>query len=137
MMSLDDYLATVFGQDWAWGAMDCCFFGGDWVRARTGRDPLAPYRGRYDSAIGAARLIARHGGLVAMVGAEMQRCGFAPTSEPDDGDLAIVSMPGTGEMSIAGASVVICRGAWMLGKAAGHGVAGMRAAEPLAAWRIA
>jgi hypothetical protein len=66
--------STAFG----WGRMDCTIWVADWVLARTGRDAMAEWRGRYRTAIGHARLL-RHepAGLIsaasrglAAVGAE-------------------------------------------------------------------
>ena len=34
-----------------WGEVDCCRFAFDWVRAATGFDPMADYRGKYSSEI--------------------------------------------------------------------------------------
>jgi hypothetical protein len=50
-----------------WGKADCCLFAADWVRLATDLDPAADLRGKYDSALGARRIIKRRGGLAAMV----------------------------------------------------------------------
>lgn len=84
---LSAYLDAAMDQPWSWGVMYCCLFGSEWVRLATGRDPLEPYRGTHDSALGARRLIAARGGLVRMIGAEMERCGFERTACPDHGDI--------------------------------------------------
>lgn len=47
----------------AWGEHDCCLFAADCVQAMTGADPAAAYRGRYDSELGAARLLKAAGGV--------------------------------------------------------------------------
>lgn len=47
----------------AWGSHDCCLWAADVVQALTGQDFAAPYRGTYEDATGAARLIKRLGGL--------------------------------------------------------------------------
>src|SRR4051812_23750010 len=39
----------------SWGEHDCCLWVGDCIRAMTGEDPAAEYRGTYDSAVGAIR----------------------------------------------------------------------------------
>lgn len=41
----------------AWGRRDCCLFAADCVRAMTGTDPAAEYRGRYNSECAAAALV--------------------------------------------------------------------------------
>jgi len=134
MMFLSDYLDAAMARPWAWGSMDCCHFAGDWIRAATGRDPLAPYRGRYDSAAGAARLVARRGGLLTMVDVEMARCGFERTSTPEHGDIAILPMPAVPEHVAAGASLFIADGPWWLGRDF-DGLTGLKM-EPQAAWRV-
>lgn len=45
----------------AWGGHDCCTFSFDWVLEATGEDLMAEWRGRYDSAFGAARMVAESG----------------------------------------------------------------------------
>lgn len=44
-----------------WGASDCLLTVGDAIEAVTGTDLLAPYRGRYKTEKGAARLMRRNG----------------------------------------------------------------------------
>lgn len=44
-----------------WGVNDCALFAADAVLAMTGKDPMAEFRGRYDSQIGALRLISDMG----------------------------------------------------------------------------
>ncbi|GLX85048.1 hypothetical protein tloyanaT_13000 [Thalassotalea loyana] len=47
-----------------WGENDCCLIAADLVNALSGHDPAAPFRGSYDSEIGALKIIAKHGGSV-------------------------------------------------------------------------
>lgn len=47
----------------AWGINDCMLFAGDLIHAMTGTDLGAPYRGRYSTAIGAARVLRRTDGV--------------------------------------------------------------------------
>ena len=51
------------GRPFAWGRHDCALFAFDCVRAMTGVDHLAAFRGRYRSAKGAARALKRIGGV--------------------------------------------------------------------------
>lgn len=64
-------------QPFAWGATDCAHFAGDCVRAITGVDVLAPYRGNYESRLdAAARLLFRgHRSVAGAMGAELERHG--------------------------------------------------------------
>jgi hypothetical protein len=59
-----------------WGKADCCLFAADWVRLATDLDPAADLRGKYDSALGARRIIKRRGGLAAMVARALTPLGF-------------------------------------------------------------
>jgi hypothetical protein len=59
-----------------WGKADCCLFAADWVRLATDLDPAADLRGKYDSALGARRIIKRRGGLAAMVARALTTLGF-------------------------------------------------------------
>lgn len=134
MIRLDDYLEAVMAEPWVWGRMDCCFFGGEWVAQATGRDPLARVRGRYDTALGAARLIAAAGGLVQLVDSVMAPCGFRRADAPEHGDIAVIDMPGHGDQAVARASVVIRSGPWWVGRTV-DGIAGVQIA-PQAVWRV-
>ncbi|PZR83597.1 MAG: hypothetical protein DI537_34695 [Stutzerimonas stutzeri] len=44
-----------------WGRTDCALFAADAVRAMTGEDLAAAYRGRYSTAAGSARALRRYG----------------------------------------------------------------------------
>lgn len=43
-----------------WGRNDCCLFAADWIVLLHGVDPAARLRGRYQSALSAARLVRDH-----------------------------------------------------------------------------
>lgn len=134
LMRLDDYLADAQRKPWAWGRMDCTLFAGDWVRAATGIDPCV-WRGTYSNAYQARRLLARHGGFMAMVEREMSRCGFARIDAPEHGDVAIIEAPGTQpEHAVAGMAAVIVTPPWLLARAP-DGIVGLQA-EIVAAWRV-
>ncbi|ARZ01305.1 hypothetical protein NE897_06670 [Yersinia ruckeri] len=50
-----------------WGQHDCCLFAADCAIAVCGVDPLADYRGQYDSALSARKVLLRgHGSLAAI-----------------------------------------------------------------------
>lgn len=115
--------------------MDCVHFGGEWVREATGRDPIAPWRGRYSSILGAKKFIRRNGGLFAMVSAEMARCGFDRTTRLEHGDVGLVEVPGgNGGYDAAGMATVICCGDWLIARGL-DGLFGLRV-DPIAAWRV-
>lgn len=115
MTTLDDYLDSASQQRWAWGRMDCVQFGLGWASARVGRPLPAPLD--YRDARTAKAFLEAHGGLLSVVGQWCEANGFAPTSEPEDGDIGVAPIEAADPMNIAGASVMIRRGPWWLGKA--------------------
>ena len=131
-MTLQDYLDLQAGRRFVWGESDCVAFGLQWARARTGR-PLQAFF-EYASRDQAAQAIAARGGLEAIVTDWMDRNGFAPTQDPDDGDLGLAPARGGCDDSIAGCAVVIRCGPWWIGKAP-RGIASV-AAKGIPAWRI-
>lgn len=54
-------LARARAAEFAWGEHDCCLFAADVVRAITGRDPAAAFRGRYRTRRGAQLALKRYG----------------------------------------------------------------------------
>jgi hypothetical protein len=73
---LIDLIAARRTTPFAYGAQDCALWPADAVLALTGRDMAAPYRGTYDDARGALRLIVEHGGLAALCEAMLDRAGI-------------------------------------------------------------
>lgn len=89
---LSAYLDQAARTPFAWGGLDCLLFPAGWVRRATGIDPAAAYRGRYRTALGAARLIARAGGFLGIVAQGMD--GFDRTEDPRPGDVGIIRAAG-------------------------------------------
>jgi hypothetical protein len=56
---LHQYLAGQLDQQFQFSVRDCCLFVCDAIQAMTGTDVAADFRGRYSTAIGAARTIKR------------------------------------------------------------------------------
>lgn len=78
----------------AWGTNDCVMFAADVALAITGRDPGAPWRGRYASEEEAQPLIEAHGGLDGLAAFAMEMIG-APEILPvfaQRGDWALVDL---------------------------------------------
>ncbi|MES2909838.1 MAG: hypothetical protein V4718_00530 [Pseudomonadota bacterium] len=63
---LSAYLLERKAQPFAWVKNDCCTFAAGAVVAMTGRDPMAPLRGKYKTRAGAGKLLARAGNLQAL-----------------------------------------------------------------------
>lgn len=101
---LASYLAEAAGLPFAWGRADCAFFTAEWVRRRTGIDVAAPYRGRFRTAIGSARLVRRAGGIEALAAAIAASAGLAGTDDPQAGDVGVVETVAGPLFAIRGAS---------------------------------
>lgn len=54
---LAEYLAWWRKAPFAWGERDCCTFSAGAVRAVTGEDPMAEFRGAYSTRAGSARAL--------------------------------------------------------------------------------
>ena len=89
----------------AWGLNDCCLFASDWVELCTGVDPAAELRGKYSTALGAARILKQHGGVRGIMRNIAEPLGIKRIDGGLDqrGDLAIADT-GNGE------SIGICIG---------------------------
>lgn len=76
----------------SWGQQDCCMFAADCVWAMTGSDPAFDVRGQYSDADGAARLLAKFGGVVAL--AEDRLGAEVPPRCASIGDIGVVESEG-------------------------------------------
>lgn len=86
---LADFLADE--KPFAWGKRDCCLFAADAVLCITGVDHAKKFRGRYTTARGAAKVIAKHGGLEELV----NKTGFEPIAPlmAQRGDVVLIDTP--------------------------------------------
>lgn len=90
-----------------WGVADCCLLLGDWViEARGIPDPVAAFRGTYDSAEGAQAILAENGGIQNLVSSIAASVGLTETVMPVDGDIGIAMLPG------GGTGAIMTRGSW-------------------------
>ena len=90
-------------RQWSWGGKavetgegyilgdDCTTFAASWVLEVSGVDPAAGLRGTYDTAEEANAIVARAGGLVALIGGRIEPLGWARVSDLHDGDIGIVT----------------------------------------------
>jgi hypothetical protein len=83
----------VMDRPWEWGAADCCTAACDVFLRLYGVDPMAPLRGRYSTRLGAMRLIAREGGMLAMAEGLAARAGLV-ASDGRAGDIGVVAFGG-------------------------------------------
>lgn len=89
---LTAWLAEIVRRPFAPGTHDCALFAAGAVQAMTGRDPAAPYRGRYQTLRGGKRIL-RQAGFADHI--DLVVCTFAEvhTSRAAPGDLAVVPTP--------------------------------------------
>lgn len=133
-MTLDEYLEHQGSLRWFWGKVDCVQFALGWARAKTGKNLPAffEYGGRSE----AMRALEARGGLAAIVQEWMALNRFAPTDEPDDGDIGLARVPVPTAESVAPVALVIRRGPWWLTREPrGIGGAGTML-DVISAWRI-
>ena len=64
---LEEAINAARAEPFRWGRHDCGLFASDCILAMTGTDPAAEFRGQYQSALGAARILRRLGGLAGLV----------------------------------------------------------------------
>jgi hypothetical protein len=77
---LVDFIEERRDRPFSWGSNDCCLFASDWIRLCTGIDPAADLRGRYHSALSAARVMRSHGGVAGIVESIGGRLGLEPVT---------------------------------------------------------
>jgi hypothetical protein len=83
-MKLHDYIADRLKTPFAWGTNDCVTFAVGWAEIATGRSLLP--QDRWQTELQAARIIKRHGGLVAALDAHFNQI---HPHRAKDGDLAL------------------------------------------------
>lgn len=95
---LPDYLCRSGARRYVSGHHDCVLWVCNWIKEQRGVDPAAPWRGSYTSEMAARRLVARAGGLEALVADGMARAGLVPTDDPLPGDVGLITLEGLGQM---------------------------------------
>ncbi len=120
------------GRSFQWGVHDCCTFACDVIRDAGGVDYAAPFRGRYRSAAGAARVLRRFagGGLEAAAEKIAQDNGLeeVPPLMAQRGDFVLLD-------AAAGPALGVCLGATFI--AAGPaGAVTLPLKRARRAWRV-
>lgn len=133
---LEAFLEAETAAAFEWGVRDCWLLPADWVLARTGRDPAAPWRGRYASALGATRLINRGGGPEAFAGASLGACDWVRSASVRRGQVGLVmaaieTTHGVRQALVGG--IALGGGWWATRNGPGGLVMGL--AEPMVFWR--
>lgn len=127
MAVLDDYLDRASRRAFNWNGNDCsAAFVGGWLK-ENGNNAADAYLGRFKTALGAARIVRREGGLVAIY----DRALGPRTDMPRRGAVGVVEAPTPIGPLPTGA---ICTGdAWAV--LTGEGIS-VGPAKVLAAWRV-
>lgn len=94
--ALDAHLERTLAESAFWGVCDCFLWPADWIETCGWPDPATAWRGRYATALGAARIVARAGGVEALWRREAERIGLAPTARPIAGDVGLAARETTG-----------------------------------------
>lgn len=117
-------------EPFAWGSHDCCMFAGDCAREIVGVDLFAQYRGEYSTALGAARIWSREGGVEALIEKACDAAEFPPVPVlmAQRGDLVLFDTE-------RGPALGICLGAesWFTGL---DGLTSIHTHQCRKAWRV-
>ena len=121
----------------AWGKHDCTLWPADWVVTCGHDDPAGEWRGRYRTALGAARLAGRAGGLQALWQGGADAAGLSAVLKPRAGDVGLLPMAtrGVGPL-LSGLVGAICIGGGDWAVVTQDGL-WLGRASPVQAWRTA
>lgn len=92
MAAVAEFLDEMSERGWEWGQRDCLLWLGLWSERAFGIDGGAPWRGRYRTALGCARVLKKSGGMAACIERGARLCGMVPTTNYRAGDVGIVSV---------------------------------------------
>lgn len=98
------YLARAARTRFGYGDHDCLQgFVSGWIALNLGGDPAAPWRGRYRTALGCARLVRREGGVAAILARGAAAAGMIRTSAATPGCVGAVEMITARGLEVVGA----------------------------------
>jgi hypothetical protein len=91
-VKLANFIQSHLHAPFEWGKNDCCLFACDWIALATGIDPAADLRGKYDSALSAARVLEPLGGVAGVAKARCWDHGFfeGPVMLAQRGDIVLM-----------------------------------------------
>lgn len=121
-------------QPFVWGTNDCCLFASDFIKAITQIDPAAELRGRYSTALGAARVTRKYGTVDHLADAYALAHGWPkiPVSMARRGDIVCAVASGSKHRHTM-LGVWVGRYAIFAGI---HGPISLPRSEIIKAWRI-
>jgi hypothetical protein len=129
---LAEWWAQKQAAPFVWGVNDCCLAACDWLAACVGEDParVLKLRGKYRTAVGAAKVLKARGGVRGIAEAWCKRKGWGevPVLCAQRGDLALVAMPEGEALGVVGGALV--------GVPGKDGLATVPAGEALTAWAV-
>jgi hypothetical protein len=91
-VSVQGFVDEIAAAGWKYGERDCLLWLGEWARRNTGIDGGAPWRGRYKTALGCARVLKRSGGMRACIERGAALAGMIETIEPKPGAVGLVEV---------------------------------------------
>lgn len=113
-LRLNAYLADVVRRGFAPGEHDCALFAAGAVEAMTGRDLAAPYRGRYRTLRGGARIL-KAAGFASHIDLAAGHLAEIHTSRAAPGDLAVIATDGGDALGVVQGESVYVLGASGMG----------------------
>ena len=129
MADLGEYLRDCGTKRRASGIYDCVTIAADWAVAQGRPDPMARWRGQYQSEAEAGALITAAGGLVALFAIGMADAGIPEAHVPQPGDVAVVLLNGEQQ------GAVFSGKRWMLATDRGVIGASLDADQVVRIWR--
>lgn len=93
MDALYQFIRNGARRSFQYGQWDCLLRLAAWTEFVTGKDAAAPWRGRCSSEWGAARILRREGGMIALLEKAYAPLGYVRTDHPQRGDIAVVDTP--------------------------------------------
>lgn len=143
--ALDGFLEAAESRELVWGIWDCALCPADWVALSGAPDPAGPWRGRYRTALGAARIAAAQGGLEGLWAASAAAAGLDRARSPRVGDVGLMrtpcacrahGAPGGVPGPLRGLAGGVCIGNEWWATSAVRGLALVRRPDLAAAWRV-
>jgi hypothetical protein len=125
---LQNFIKSGAALPFDWVSCNCGFWVCDWIRVKTGRDPVLKYRGKFSSSVGFKRHIMSIGGNEAFSRTVAAKAGLKATDEPGRGDVGLV-------ITGSGATMAICVGNGRWAAKSQDGVC-IAAFPMITAWRV-
>lgn len=89
--ALSDFIEKNKYKNFSWGENDCIMFASSCINAITSNDPAAQWRGKYSTALSAARIFSDFGGFENMIDTVSSDFGYidVPVNKSQRGDLVM------------------------------------------------